>query len=311
MKRGSQKKNDFRFDHNPFAIGIAGDSAAGKDTLVKALQGLFGHMSVTTLSGDNYHLWDRKNPMWKVITHLNPMANDLEKLANDLMTLIDRKTIHIRPYNHEDGRKGPSLKIKSNDIIIVSGLHSLYLPILRQCYNLSIYMDTDEELRKYFKMERDMCKRGYSQEQILSSMKKRRPDAKQFIKPQSHYADIVFSMVPTDPLKKGRPLNLGLKVYSRLSLLKKVSLKHVLAKICGLYVKDIIPNDHSFETQLIIEGKVFAKDIALAMRMLCPDIFKFLDINPRWSAGITGPMQLITLFHVNQVLTQRGFFQSP
>lgn len=40
----------------PFAIGVAGDSGAGKDTLVDALQDLFGSTASTRVSGDDYHL---------------------------------------------------------------------------------------------------------------------------------------------------------------------------------------------------------------------------------------------------------------
>ena len=36
--------------------------------------------------------------------------------------------------------------MKSNDLIIVSGLHSLSSTILRESYNLSIYLDMDERL---------------------------------------------------------------------------------------------------------------------------------------------------------------------
>ena len=78
-----QRNDYFRLSRKPFAIGIAGDSGAGKDTYADAITGLFGSHSVVKLSGDDYHLWDRHKPMWQVMTHLNPMANDLEGFSND------------------------------------------------------------------------------------------------------------------------------------------------------------------------------------------------------------------------------------
>ena len=45
----------------PFVIGISGDSGSGKDTFANSIEGLFGKHSVTKLSGDDYHLWDRKS----------------------------------------------------------------------------------------------------------------------------------------------------------------------------------------------------------------------------------------------------------
>jgi hypothetical protein len=80
----------FRLSRKPFVLGLAGDSGAGKDTFINALTGLFGGHSVQSISGDDYHLWDRKKPIWQAMTHLNPMANDLETFTMDLMKLIDR-----------------------------------------------------------------------------------------------------------------------------------------------------------------------------------------------------------------------------
>ena len=31
--------------------------------------------------GDDYHLWDRGRPVWQALTHLNPMANDIDALS--------------------------------------------------------------------------------------------------------------------------------------------------------------------------------------------------------------------------------------
>lgn len=145
--REAISRNDFfRLSRKPFVLGVAGDSGAGKDTFADAITGLFGEHSVVKLSGDDYHLWDRQKPMWQVMTHLNPMANDLEGFCNDLVSLTDGKSVLSRHYDHQTGRMSKPFQIESNDFIIASGLHALYLPILRECYNLKIYLDIDEDL---------------------------------------------------------------------------------------------------------------------------------------------------------------------
>ena len=300
----SIKKNDyFRLSRKPFTIGVAGDSGSGKDTFISTVKGLFGDHSVTTLSGDNYHLWDRQKPMWQIMTHLNPMANNLEGFTNDLIALVDGKSIHTRHYDHTDGRMGRLSKTKSNDIIIAGGLHSLYFPILRQCYDLSIYLNIDEELRKYFKFQRDMHQRGHTEKEILSSFKKREPDSKRFIRPQADYADLILSMSPIRPPRERESLKLRLTVCSRLSL-NELALNRVLVGICGLRV-DMMSSDDAFEMKLIIEGDPIADDIALSAQTICPKVLEFLDVNPKWEGGVTGLMQLITLSHINQILTKR------
>ena len=58
-------------------------------------------------------------------------------------------------YNHASSKMSRPIKIKSNDFIIASGLHALYLPILRDSCSLKIFLDMDEDLRKHFKIHRD------------------------------------------------------------------------------------------------------------------------------------------------------------
>jgi len=195
--REAVSRNDFfRLSRKPFVVGVAGDSGAGKDTFADAITVLFGAHSVVKLSRDDYHLWDRQKPMWQVMTHLNPMANDLEGFCNDLVSLTDGKSVFSRHYDHQTGRMSKPFQIDSNDFIIASGLHALYLPILRECYNLKIYLDIDEGLRRHFKLKRDVQQRGHTVERVLGSVEKREPDSERFIRPQSNYADLILSLQP-------------------------------------------------------------------------------------------------------------------
>lgn len=307
--RESISRNDFfRLSRKPFVLGVAGDSGAGKDTFSDAIRDLFGSHSVATLSGDDYHLWDRQKPMWQVMTHLNPMANDLESFSSDLVSLTDGRTIQSRHYDHQTGRMSRPFTIRSNDIIIASGLHALYLPILRQCYNLSIYLDIDEDLRRYFKIERDVKKRGHTLERVLNSFEKREPDSQTFIRPQASYADLVLSLQPIHPrmldgTTHNGTLRYKLVVKSRHGM-NELSLTRVLIGVCGLHVDMTTRRDFS-EVELTIEGETTGEDIALAAKMVCPGIFGFLDIEPKWQDGALGLMQLITLSHIDQALTRR------
>ena len=302
-------RNDFfRLSRKPFVIGIGGDSGAGKDTFAEALTGLFGVHSVVKLSGDDYHLWDRQKPIWQVMTHLNPMANDLEGYSRDLVSLTDGKRIQTRQYDHQTGRMSQPLQIESNDFIIASGLHALYLPILRECFNLKVYLDIDEGLRRHFKLKRDVGQRGHTVARVLNAFDKREADSARFIRPQAAYADLILSLQPIHPrllddLDDKQPLRLKLLVKTRQGL-NALALNRVLVGVCGLHV-DIVVSDDGAEVQITIEGETSAADIALAAKMLCPKVLEFLDIQPKWHDGVLGLMQLITLSHISQVLTKR------
>ncbi len=307
--RETISRNDFfRLSRKPFVMAVAGDSGAGKDTFSDAIQGLFGAHSVTVLSGDDYHLWDRQKPIWQVMTPLNPKANDLESFSNDLVALADGKPIHTHNYDHRSGKMTMPFQKKSNDFIIASGLHALYLPILRDCYNLSIYLEIDEELRQYFKIKRDVNQRGHTLEQVAASLERREPDAERFIRPQAAYADLVLSLRPIHPrilinINDERPLRLKLSVRTRHGL-NEINLIRVLVGVCGLHVDMSVNNDGS-EVVLTIEGDTSAEDIAMAAQMLCPRVIEFLDTQPKWQDGVMGLMQLITLSHISQSLTKR------
>jgi hypothetical protein len=83
-----------------------------------------------------------------------------------------------------------------------------------------------------------------------------------------------------------------------------LTVNRVLVGLCGLHVDMMISNDGS-EVSMIAEGEASKEDIGMAAKVICPNIFEFFDINPKWCDGVLGIMQLIAVFHINQVLTQR------
>ena len=300
--------NFYRLTRNPFVLGVAGDSGAGKDTYLDSIEDIFGKHSVVKISGDDYHLWDRQKPIWKNITHLNPMANDLESFSKDLITLIDGKSITTKHYNHDTGKMSRKFSLKSNDIIIAGGLHSFYLPILRECFNLKVFLDMDEKLRRHFKIQRDVNVRGHSYDNVLKSFEKRKLDSKKFISPQSKHADLIFSLKPvgldSESELISEKINKFKLVITSSHGLNEYSIRRVLVGLCGLHV-DITEDSVNDKTVIMVEGEVYANDIELASDILCPNIIEFLDSNPKWQHGMMGIMQLITLTHIDQALSRK------
>ncbi|KIP19210.1 uridine kinase [Burkholderia ubonensis] len=307
--REAVRQNDyFRLSRKPVVIGIAGDSGAGKDTLVDSIIGLLGQHSVVRVSGDDYHHWDRHKPMWQVMTHLNPRANNLERFGADVLSLANGRSVQARHYDHASGKMSKPHTVASNDFVIASGLHALYQPLLRERYDLTIFLDIDEGLRRYFKIQRDVHKRGHSLEAVLASIEKRTGDAERFVHPQAAHADLVLSLQPIHPriLKDpsdDRPLRFKLVVSSRHGLHEQ-SLERMLVGICGLHVDTVLVGDES-TVEMTIEGETIADDVAMAAQHLIPRAAVLLDQPPRWEDGIAGLMQLMVLSHLTQALQKR------
>ena len=169
-------------------VAITGDSGSGKTTISKIINNLFANSFV--LECDRYHKWERNDDNWKSYTHLNPDANYITKMCNDVFDLKLGKKVYQIDYDHTSGKFTDKNTIDPCENIIVCGLHCLYMP--EHVINLKIYMDTDDNLRFPWKIERDVVKRGYSIDKIYKQIKERENDFYKYIYPQKEKADIII-----------------------------------------------------------------------------------------------------------------------
>lgn len=178
---------------NVFAI--AGDSGSGKSTLSSILKKYFNNSFL--LECDRYHKWERGDENWKSFTHLNPEANFITKMQEDIFDLKIGKKIYQVDYDHKTGKFTDKQEIESVDNMIVCGLHSLYSDH-NNVYNLKIFIDTDEDLKKKWKIERDTKYRGYTMEKILEQIESRKKDFDEHILPQKEESDLIVNLIPND-----------------------------------------------------------------------------------------------------------------
>lgn len=309
VRRGILQSSFRLATHVPVVVGVAGDSSSGKDTLVDAIADMVGEANITRVSGDNYHVWDRHKPMWQAMTHLNPKANDLEAFGRHVAQLAEGRTVLARHYDHAVGRMSEPQPLRPQQIVAASGLHALWSPTLRRSYDLRVFMDMDEGLRRFFKIRRDVGQRGHALEHVVASMDRRTPDAERFIAPQARGADIVLRLEPRHPSAIediGRDIDAALL---RLILTMSPGRNfdepaRLLTSLCGMQVIERPLSDG--RNEVVIEGEPTAQDIAAAAVRLCPDMAELLSTRPEWRSGLTGVMQIIILCEFDRSRRQRG-----
>ena len=172
-------------------IAISGDSGSGKSSLTNHLVQLYGD-NVLKLETDRYHKWERGNENYNKITHLNPSANYLELMSEDVYNLKIGNEVFQVDYDHCSGKFTDKCKIESKDNIVLCGLHTLYENRLNNIIDIKIYMDTDRDLIKKWKIKRDVEERNHSIEKILTQIKNRNEDYYLYIHNQKKNADIII-----------------------------------------------------------------------------------------------------------------------
>lgn len=189
-----------------YIIGVAGDSGSGKTTFTESIRQVFGPLFVSSITLDDYHLFDRKERKELGITPLNPKANNIAKLEEDISRLKQGLPIDKPVYDHLTGSFKDSVPFIPTRIIILEGLHTLFTPKLRSLIDIGIYVDPKKEVKTLWKTERDSTKRGYSIAELEKEIIEREPDYISYILPQREWADVIISISNTDfPTPRGNP----------------------------------------------------------------------------------------------------------
>ncbi|EHR50212.1 uridine kinase [Saccharomonospora marina XMU15] len=180
----------------PIMVAVAGDSAAGKTTLTAGLAEALGPERVTTMCVDDYHRYDRQERKGLPFTALHPDCNYVEIMEQHLQLLATGRPILKPVYDHNTGQLTRPELVRPREFVIVEGLLPLHTKLARACFDIMIYLDPPEEIRRQWKIKRDTQKRGYEAEAVLAELERREPESAEFIRPQRAHADIVVRFAP-------------------------------------------------------------------------------------------------------------------
>ncbi|MCV7043464.1 phosphoribulokinase [Mycobacterium frederiksbergense] len=182
----------------PVMLAIAGDSAAGKATLTRGLAHTLGTDRCVVFSADDYQRFDRTERTGTALTPVHPDSNYLAILEQHLQLLATGQPVLKPVYDHTTGLRTRPELVEPNDFVIVHGVLPLHSKLARACFDVSVYLDPAEDLRRCWKLRRDTVERGYTDEQVRESLAAAESASVSVIRPQRAEADIVVRFAGID-----------------------------------------------------------------------------------------------------------------
>ena len=288
-KLGIFHNNLYIEKQKPFVVGIAGDSGVGKSTFSERVKNLIGKNRIAILNGDDSHKWERGDEKWQLFTHLNPKANFIHKDVDQLYALVDGKIIERVSYNHKTGKFTRPSYVEKNKYIIFQGLHPFFLETMRNMYDLKIYIDAEEILKRKWKMERDMKYRGQSGSKIIKTIQKRKRDAAKFVAPQKKFADwLIYYYIKNNNLCVKYTFSNSLPVEELLKELQDIPQLKINHKYMNINLQTVT-----------IAGKISKKEVADIAYKLYPNLDELLNNQPDFKEGNQGIHQLFFINYLN------------
>lgn len=177
-------------------IGIAGGTGCGKTTVVNQLVEELTLDHVGVITQDSYYN-DLSHLTYEERVQVNfdhPKAIDFDLLGKHLSQLKQGFSIQQPVYSFaEHNRTADTLITEPRKVMIVEGILIMTNPLIREMFDIKIYVHADSDERLIRRLKRDINERGRDIEEVLSRYQSTlKPMHDQFIEPTKEYADIII-----------------------------------------------------------------------------------------------------------------------
>ena len=238
-------------------IAVGGDSGTGKRTLCRGLEAIFGAGRIEKLVLDDYHSLDRSQRKLVGYTATDPRATNFAAMEEDLWALREGRGIEKPVYDHADGTFKGTERMEPHEIIIVQGLFPLYTRALRSLFDVSVWMDPQDDLKPAWKMQRDTLRRGYTEADARDEMNRRAPDVAKYVAPQAKFADLTVTFYRPAGASVGASLSARIRKGGRFRALDyaefqsgSTSIRQIEETTTGGFPETIIELDGTIEPRL-------------------------------------------------------------
>ena len=175
-------------------IGIAGGSGSGKTTLTRHLKEHFGP-HVTVIGHDSYYKrQEGKTYEERALQNYDhPGAFDTDLLIRHLRELREGRSIQCPVYSYVDhNRTDQTVEVVPTKVLIVEGILIFQDPVLRELFDIKIFVETDADERILRRALRDVEERGRTLRSVVTQyLTTVKPMHEQYVEPSRKHADII------------------------------------------------------------------------------------------------------------------------
>lgn len=182
--------------NSPLIIGIAGGSGSGKTTVAQSILQRVGPERIAYLQHDEYYkdLSGLPPVQRAAINFDHPNSLDTSLLVQHIEQLKLGLPVEVPIYDFAThSRTSQSFTVKPRRVVLVEGILIFTEAILRELFDIKIFVDTDPDLRFIRRLKRDISERGRSMESVVTQyLNTVRPMHLEFVEPSKRYADVII-----------------------------------------------------------------------------------------------------------------------
>lgn len=173
----------------PKIIAVAGGSCSGKTSLAQQLAATLGSQRCNLMYQDSYYRGTADITNYDV-----PEAIEFELLAQHLEQLKQGQSVAMPVYDFTTHRRKPEREsVQPKPVIIVDGILILHAPELANSFDLKVFVECEESIRKQRRLIRDCQERGRNRAEVIAQFDNQvAPLHNQYVEPSKACADILY-----------------------------------------------------------------------------------------------------------------------